>query len=211
MSEVLRIQGLELLGGHPALDFVNTLDWRDRDPEAGGPEECLVSFEALLAWAVCAGLVTGTEEAVLTAAARRDPKAADAVSRDAIVLREAIYALVDARRGGRLPPAASLERINHWLPRAPATPRLIAETDGYSWADRKSDIEPAALLGRLALSAGELLASGQLDRVGCCAGPGCGWLYLDTSPNRRRRWCSMEGCGNRAKAKRHYQRSRTTH
>ena len=208
MSEALRIRSLELLGGHPALDFVNTLDWRDRAPEDGGAEECIISFEALLAWAQRASLITAAEETALAAAARRNPQAASAAARDAVVLREAIHGLVNAARLGRRPPPVQLEQVNHWLARAPATARLTATADGYSWANRQPEAEPATLLSRLALIAGELLASGQLHRVGCCAGPGCGWLYLDTSPNRRRRWCSMEGCGNRAKAKRHYQRTK---
>src|SRR5690606_12218405 len=131
MPKALRIDDLELLGGHPALDFVNTLDWRGRDPEAGGPEECLVSFETLLAWAVRAGLVAGTEEAALAAAAKRDPPAAEAVLREAVVLREAIFALLDALRRGRLP-ADALDRINHCLMQAPAAPRLVADGGGYS-------------------------------------------------------------------------------
>jgi len=44
--------------------------------------------------------------------------------------------------------------------------------------------------------------------VGVCPGEGCGWLFFDTSKNRSRRWCAMEDCGNRAKARRHYRRSR---
>ena len=211
MSEALRIRSLELLGGHPALDFVNTLDWRDREAEAGGAEECLVSFEALLTWARRAGLVTAAEAQAFAAAASRDPGAADAVSREAIALREAIHGLLDAARRGKRPLPAQLGKINHWLASANVTPRLTAKAGGYSWDNQQSEAEPSALLGRLAHSAGELLVSDeQLHRVGCCAGPGCGWLYLDTSPNRRRRWCSMEGCGNRAKAKRHYQRSRAS-
>lgn len=210
MSEPLRIRSLELLGGHPALDFVNTLDWRDRDAEAGGAEECLVSFEAFLAWTRRAGLVTPAEMQAFTAAARRDPDRADAVVRDAIVLREAIHGLLEAARTRKRPLPEQLELLNHWLAKVRATPRLTANAGGYIWDKQQLDAEPAALLGRLAQSAGELLASEQLYRVGCCAGPGCGWLYLDTSPNRRRRWCSMEGCGNRAKAKRHYQRSKTS-
>lgn len=208
MSEALRIRSLELLGGHPTLDFVNTLNWRDRAAAAGGAEECLVSFEALVTWARRAGLITAAEEKALTAAARRDPEASEAALRAAIRLREAISGLLDAARNAQHPSAAHLEHVNRWLAQASAS-HLIANADGYGWADRQSGMGFSALLGRLAHSAGELLTSEQLHRVGCCAGPGCGWLYVDTSPNRRRRWCSMEGCGNRAKAKRHYERSKT--
>ena len=57
-------------------------------------------------------------------------------------------------------------------------------------------------------NAGDLLAGPRLDRVRCCANPECGWLFLDDSRAGKRRWCSMQSCGNRAKARRHYHRSR---
>jgi predicted RNA-binding Zn ribbon-like protein len=39
-----------------------------------------------------------------------------------------------------------------------------------------------------------------------CDGHDCGWLFLDTSKAGRRRWCSMDVCGNRAKAQRYRRR-----
>jgi predicted RNA-binding Zn ribbon-like protein len=41
-----------------------------------------------------------------------------------------------------------------------------------------------------------------------CGGDHCGWLFLDETKNRSRRWCEMSVCGNRAKARRHYDRNR---
>ncbi|MEO8392900.1 MAG: CGNR zinc finger domain-containing protein [Chloroflexota bacterium] len=63
------------------------------------------------------------------------------------------------------------------------------------------------LLGRVALSAAELLISEAHDRIGQCADDrGCGWLFFDTSKNHSRRWCDMNDCGNRAKQHRHHER-----
>jgi predicted RNA-binding Zn ribbon-like protein len=62
------------------------------------------------------------------------------------------------------------------------------------------------LLWRIARSAAELLTDDQLARVKLCAMPDCGWLFLDDSRAGNRRWCSMETCGNRHKARRHYRR-----
>jgi predicted RNA-binding Zn ribbon-like protein len=59
----------------------------------------------------------------------------------------------------------------------------------------------------LAREAGELLATSDLGHVKACMGSDCGWLFLD--PIGRRRWCTMEVCGNRAKARRHAQRTRS--
>ena len=57
-------------------------------------------------------------------------------------------------------------------------------------------------------TAGDLLTGGKLDKVRRCANPECGWLFLDDSRAGKRRWCSMSSCGNRAKARRHYHRSK---
>lgn len=48
----------------------------------------------------------------------------------------------------------------------------------------------------------------ELSRVKMCPGDNCGWLFIDETKNARRRWCSMETCGNRAKASRHYERKK---
>jgi predicted RNA-binding Zn ribbon-like protein len=37
-----------------------------------------------------------------------------------------------------------------------------------------------------------------------CGGGLCGWLFLDESRGKRRRWCDMKDCGNREKARRYY-------
>ena len=45
-------------------------------------------------------------------------------------------------------------------------------------------------------------------RVKECDNETCRWLFVDMSKNRSRRWCDMKDCGNRAKARRHYRRTR---
>jgi predicted RNA-binding Zn ribbon-like protein len=61
------------------------------------------------------------------------------------------------------------------------------------------------------VSAAELLADGARPPVRVCCSSAerrCTWLFVDESRNRTRRWCSMKDCGNRAKARRHYERAR---
>lgn len=75
--------------------------------------------------------------------------------------------------------------------------------------------EPAVrslpLLDLIAISAAALLADPrEMARLKTCPGADCGWMFIDETKNSRRRWCSMETCGNRAKAARHYERSRKT-
>ncbi|HEY1176305.1 MAG TPA: CGNR zinc finger domain-containing protein, partial [Phytomonospora sp.] len=50
------------------------------------------------------------------------------------------------------------------------------------------------------------LLEGRTERIRKCANPDCLLWFLDVSKNGRRRWCSMEGCGNRAKAERFAER-----
>jgi predicted RNA-binding Zn ribbon-like protein len=69
-----------------------------------------------------------------------------------------------------------------------------------------SDSRRELSLGAAAfLSALRLLDPARLERIKIC--PNCHWLYFDESRNRSRRWCDMNVCGNRAKARRHYVRS----
>jgi hypothetical protein len=44
------------------------------------------------------------------------------------------------------------------------------------------------------------------DRVKHCENPDCVLWFFDTTRNGTRRWCSMAVCGNRMKARRHYDR-----
>ncbi len=64
------------------------------------------------------------------------------------------------------------------------------------------------MLWLIADAAAALLTSPRLALVRQCSGEECTWLFVDTSKNHRRRWCDMRDCGNRAKARRHYERVR---
>jgi predicted RNA-binding Zn ribbon-like protein len=100
-----------------------------------------------------------------------------------------------------------LNGLNHVLSLAMARARIEPVAGGFSWGWAKDLPGMALISGSVARSAADLLTSGQLDRLSRCADDrGCGYLFVDTSRNRSRRWCSMKSCGNRAKAKRHYEK-----
>lgn len=203
-ADIARVQALGLLGGHPALDLVNTVDWRAR---ADGGEEALVSYAALLAQATRCGLIAAAEAQRLQQAAGGRADAAEEARKEAVALRDAVYRMVLAALDRRKPGAPDLARLNHWLGAAESPPRLMATGQAFAFAP-SGDVDLGLPLRRFARQAADLLASPGLQRVRCCAGPDCGWLFLDKSPNRLRRWCSMEGCGNRAKASSFYHRHR---
>ena len=202
-----RVPAFELVAGQVALDFVNTVDWR-LDPSRR--RELLTSFDELLTWARLAGLLDAAEVRALRAAAQRDAAGAERSLRRARRLREALFRLFEAARHGAGPAPRDLRLFNAYLHSALRKRRLEARGGAawnWSWT-RRTDDAFDSVLWPIALAAADLLTSPGRRQIGECAGEGCGWLFLDTSRSGRRRWCTMEGCGNRAKARRFYERAR---
>ena len=186
------------------LDYANTLSWRGRP----APDEALPDPAALLAWLDrAAGLGT---EAMRPARerARTHPQAMHRLFIEALVLREVIFRCFGALAAGRPAPAADVAALLRTLERAPARRRLTAAGGGYAWDVGAPRLSAPALLTPVLWSAGDLLAAAAHRRVRQCANPECQWLFVDESRTGTRRWCDMASCGNRAKARRHYARSR---
>lgn len=196
----------DLASGALALDLANTVNWHASDQ----PQDGLADYFDLLAWGTAAGTLDPDQADHLGQLAEQQPAAAAAAFGRAIKLREALYRLFSALATDIEPPAVDLAILNEALGEALAHQRLASGPEGFSWswaADAESFDRVAWPVAR---SAADLLVSDQLDRVRECADDrGCGYLFIDLSRNRSRRWCSMESCGNRAKAKRHYQRAVT--
>lgn len=208
MGDALRIVTTGLHGGHPALDFVNTLDWRDRPAADGGPEDMLVSYDALLTCWLRLGVVSAATGAELQRLAERQPAKAAIALAEALELREALYRVAQAVRLGTTAQPSDLDVLNRCLLRYSEGRVIAASGARLGWKAHGNGLELGSPLGAIARLTADLLVTAEPASIRCCAGPGCGWLFHDTSPNKRRRWCSMEGCGNRAKARRHYQRHR---
>jgi predicted RNA-binding Zn ribbon-like protein len=85
---------------------------------------------------------------------------------------------------------------------------IVSTEEGLAWDWACAEDALDRVLWPVVHDAAGLLTSQELKRVKKCADERCGWLFFDTSRNHSRRWCSMESCGNRAKARRHYERQR---
>lgn len=170
------------------LEFANTRYWRGQDT----PTETLKEPADLAAWL-------------------KLPKPPPQREfEQALALRETIHRLFDALAQGKTAGGRDFEELNAALATAPARKVLRRAKDGYDWdLDVKSGTA-VALLAPVLWSAGDLLASSNLAKVRRCANPECLYLFLDESRAGRRRWCTMSSCGNRAKAKRHYHKSKQT-
>lgn len=206
MSDAAPIQlssgPLKRVGGALSLDFVNTLDWRLRRES----EERLLSYADLLAWAEGAGALDRAHKRQLATLAKADPQGAERVMAVARRLREALFRLLLAGSRQEAPARADLALVNRWLSRRAARDRLERVGGTFSWR-RPAPITLDSVLVPILWSAGDILAGEHAARLKLCAAPGCGWLFLDASRKASRIWCSMDSCGNRAKARRHYRRS----
>lgn len=184
----------KLLGGVLCLDFVNTVSWRG-DPEDRG--ERLTSYRELLHWAVHAGVLDEQASRRLSKEAARRPRDAQAVVDAAIRLREALVRLLLHH-----PRAADLAILNASLAAAPSRTSVRIVPSGLAWAERADEDGLDRPLHEVLWSAADLLVSGRASKVRSCGDPRCRWLFLDPSPSGRRRWCSMQECGNRNKVRR---------
>lgn len=190
------IKELRIVGGHPALDFVNTVDG---DPDGETGFDNLKSYKDLVAWEARVDLISGDTARRLALEADRRPEEAEAVHVDALELRDALYGVFRAITEGAEPPSESLDLLRWRECEAISRGRLVQGEDGFGWGWRDEDL--ARPLWPLAHAATEFLTSGSLDRLKHCAG--CHWLFLDTSRNRSRRWCTMEVCGTHEKVRRY--------
>ena len=169
--------GFRFRGGHLALDFTATLARRLK-PE---PLELLASPTDLGRWLVASGIADPA------------PMVSPADLAAATALREAIYALVDAQVFGLAPGKGPVADLNRFAAAPAASPWLDPEGRARWRGDAP------ALLALLAHEAVLLLGGADRARLRQCEAPGCALLFLDTSRGGDRRWCSMKGCGNKAK------------
>jgi len=193
--------------GDLCLDFANTAEMH----ASQHPDELLHDYNDLVNWGQAAGLFPPARAGELRQLAEEHPKEASAVYTSAIRLREAIYNIFSLLSTDQQINSQDLQTLNSAVEQALPHLHLVANPNGFHW-DWIDD--PQALdqiIWSVARSAAELLTSEVLDRVRQCADEhGCGYLFIDMSRNRSRRWCSMDSCGNRAKASRHYQRQLDT-
>jgi predicted RNA-binding Zn ribbon-like protein len=186
------------------LDFANTLQWHASE----NPQEKLNSYQDLVEWGHKKGLLSETDVQNLNKEAGRNPVASEKVLKHAIELREAIYRIFSSVAAGGRPEEGDLSTLNRDLAKALTQSRIIPTKDGFTWEINGKKDELDWVLKPIVRSAAELLTSDELDRAKECADDkGCGWLFLDRSRNKSRRWCDMRDCGNRAKARRFYERS----
>jgi|SRR5215475_8346360 len=194
----------EFIAGALCLDFANTI----HDSHAEDKEEELHAISDVLQWAKEAGLLPSADHDRLAVHYHRNSREAAAALSKTIAIRDLLMLIFARVANGRPVSSRDLSGLNLALAQAPGLLRVRKnsgriETGWTSAADGLRQI-----LFPVLTSAAELLASDRLGRVRECASADCTWLFVDESRNRSRRWCDMSACGNRMKARRHYQRAK---
>jgi predicted RNA-binding Zn ribbon-like protein len=199
----------ELDGGTISLDFVNTVSGMRGESH---PRDRFAGYPDIVYWAEQVGLIDSRRAAELYRSAEQAPQRAAAALQAAIQRREALHDLVMSAVDGRGTPAAALDTVNTWIADAQAHRRFRPTASGRFEMALEDDGDLLGFLRPVALDAAELLEHELSEGlVGVCEERlvgRCAWLFLDTTRNHSRRFCSMKECGNRAKQRRHYQRSK---
>src|SRR4029077_20455811 len=134
--------------------------------------------------------------------AEREPLLAQTVLARAINLREAVRDIFSALANDAEPPADDLSFLNGDLAASLPSARIERTDDSFTWTWSGHALD--AVLWPISRAAADLLVSDtERRKVRQCGAGDCEWLFLDTSKNRSRQWCSMQSCGNREKARRH--------
>jgi predicted RNA-binding Zn ribbon-like protein len=118
-------------------------------------------------------------------------------------LREVAHSIAEQRG----PRPGVLDTVNRAL-HARQVIELIPSSDGISVDHRHVGDPIDDALARLADPLVRELTAGHPERIKICDDGTCRFVFYDTSPTGRRRWCDMATCGNRAKAARHRARAK---
>jgi predicted RNA-binding Zn ribbon-like protein len=191
------------VGGDPALDLVNTVDWTS----SGLRDERLGDYDRLTRWAEGAGVLSPKAAAVLRREAAGSRNEAESAYRGALRVREILQHLFSEISQGAAS-ADTVAEFNRVL--SPALRKLRVMSPARSgerlprlelgWDEQETRLD--SVMWPVLWSAASLVGSEEVSRVRVCGGAECGWMYVDRSRNGLRRWCQMESCGTREKTRR---------
>ena len=204
MSKKRDAGSIKLIGGAVCLDFVNTVHCYG----CANPGEYLSTYNDLVTWSRHVGTITDNEAQTLCLNAAEHPAEAKTTHRRAIELREIIYRIFTTDLEGRSHTREDLAAFNDHLSKTMMRSQIVKTEHGFYWDMTGAKTKLDWILHPIVRSAADLMVSEEFGRLKKCADPICGWLFLDISRNRSRRWCDMRDCGNRAKASRFYKKKK---
>lgn len=202
MSEKRSIKCLSLDGNCLCFNFINTVHSR-----AEGEEffEYLSSYEKLVEWCRRVEVMPPKRIQSLAGIADAHPGKAKKALANILDAREMLYRFFSDIAAGKPVSKDELNSFNEQLSGAMKNLRFVSDDDELEldWEETSDLKEP---LWRVMKSAHDILTGEDFDRIKECEA--CGWVFLDESKNKSRRWCSMESCGSIHKAKKYYHRKK---
>lgn len=183
------------------INFANTIDWRGREDSI----EYLNSYNELIDWAQRIELINQSTATELRRQAAQSPDKATKSLQRAKEFRETAYRVLYRLSLDEPPESRDVELIDAEMQQMSKHLKLDLKMKKLKLND---EIDLDIILRLIVKDTVDLLTSDQLNRVKRCQSDECGWLFIDTSKNNSRKWCNMNSCGNRAKARRYYNRSK---
>lgn len=198
----LKISSLRLVGGLAVLDYLNTCNGRRPGSGLGEIVDKLATLEDVVRWFHRARLIDDDEFEYCLGLAEQ-PLASSSFKR-LVEFREQLYQLLLPAALGLPPLTVALDNLNRSLVATAGHRGLVIQGQQVVWQwfpPRSLDDLTDNFISRLATQAANLLTGPDQLRLKVCATPDCDWLFIDSSKNGGRRWCQMNICGSREKAR----------
>jgi len=184
-----------LIGGHPALDFLNTVKYRGK----ADPQDKLESLADIIEWAQIAGLLSAGEAKTLYRHTK-DLSSATRVHREICAFREQLRVLFESTNPGKAQYNQAISRVEAEI----SALRPVATIDQQSGVlSRHIEINTLNdLKARIVAVVAEILSARADLKIKTCGGSNCDWLFIDRTKAGRRQWCDTRTCGNNARVRR---------
>ncbi len=184
------------IGNNLSLDFVNTVG----NISSENPAEKLNSISDLIEWSKQGKLISDKEAINMLNECEKRNAESERIFQRVLRLRKSVYDIFGSVIDKEEISDKDLTIFNSELSLAMSKAEIFRHEGELIWGWTNINLE--RILFSITRSAAQLLTSSDLEKLKCCSGQSCGWLFYDTSKNNRRQWCDMRDCGNLAKAKR---------
>lgn len=200
-----KLSGIHFDGCRLCFDFTNTVHDRTVTPYP----DYLFHILDLVTWARKIGILNAKSERALMAYSQDHPAAAGRFFSEAIETREVMYRMFHAWAEDKKINDSDLQQFNEIC--AVYRPLLLLKQTGKTITEEWNipDDSLKLILAPVIRDAMGMLLQGKPERVKDC--PTCGWMFYDTTKSATRRWCNMEVCGSRHKAREWYKRKIRQH
>ncbi len=193
----------KLIAGNLCLDFINTKNGH----KIQNFNEYISNYQDIIVWSARYGSISNDKSKFLQETINQLGSDSSRVHKKIIEFRESLYDIFYSVVHKKGPPTKAIKKIVTFQKKGAFSSELINQGNGFTWTwDSDSSLE--SIIWPIAFSATKLLTSIDLNKVRICDGIGCDWFFLDRSRNQKRRWCSMEDCGNRSKMRERYRRQK---